>query len=137
MYLKTASIACFAVLLAACSTGSKTTDSSLTDTSSDGTTAGTGGSCTALQDGSWSTNGACFSMMMTTTLAFDATTCDFTLTGWSMDMGNPNPTGGTVSGDTVTLQGTSWSDCTGTISKGGKAIDGTCASSSCAWGLTQ
>ena len=71
-------------------------------------------------------------MVMTVDLAMDASTCAFTLDGWSMDHGDP-PGGGTVEGDQVTLSGGSLDGCTGTADEG--TVSGACTDG-CAWDLT-
>lgn len=106
--------ALFLLALAACNgggTGSDDTDSTDTDVT-----------CTALPEGGWLVNGTCIGMDMTGTLTLDNTGCGFTFSDWNMMMDMPK--GGKVSGDTVTLTGAGWTDCTGAIVDG--VVDGTC-----------
>lgn len=81
--------------------------------------------CTVLNDGTWDASGTCFGMRMSSTLAFDADSCTFTLTEWDMEMGTPNPANGEVSGEEVSLKGEAWSTCTATAA-GPRRFTGTC-----------
>ena len=103
---------------AACNTGtSDGDDTDATDTDVADVT------CTALPEGGWLVNGACIGMDMTGTLTLDQSGCGFEFSAWSMMMDMPK--GGKVDGDTVTLTGAGWTDCTGTIVDG--VVDGTCS----------
>lgn len=103
-----------------------------TDTPTDDTDASA--ACVVLSDGPWTANGTCFGMRMTTTLTMDASGCTFTLTGWDMEMGTPNPTGGEVADHTVSLDGDAWSTCTAQAA-GPRRVTGTCEAG-CAFELS-
>ena len=90
-------------------------------------------SCSPVSDGRWETTGACFGHPMDAQLSFDSSGCSFSFSDWSMDM--DLPTGGTVSGETVTLIGDSWTSCSGTLNAEGTSITGICENSGCAFGL--
>lgn len=84
-------------------------------------------SCTALSDGEWTFDGPAMGMAMGATVSMDAEQCEFTFSGWSMEMSSL-PIGGTVDGTTVTLDGDAhWSSCTGTVADDGASAEGTCA----------
>lgn len=106
-----------AALAAGCSGG----DGGTTD---DGGTEG----CTALQEGTWTMDGAAGGgMAMEATLTLDTDGCSFTFTDWNMSMGNL-PAGGTVAGDQVTLSGDAYFEtCTGTANADGSEVTGVCA----------
>jgi hypothetical protein len=116
-----------AIVLAGC-TGEETTDT-------DGTDTDVALACTALQSGAWTGAGAAFGMSMGVTLTADNDACTFTLTDWSMDMGDPDA--GTVAGDQVTLSGPDayWSTCAGTVNSDGTAIEGICTDDDAAFAL--
>jgi hypothetical protein len=81
------------------------------------------GSCEPVTAGTWTMGGSCLGMSMPTTLSVDADGCSFTLGDWTMAMDVPE--GGTVTDSEVTLSGSGWDDCTGTLA--GDSIEGTCA----------
>jgi hypothetical protein len=80
------------------------------------------GSCDPVKDGPWTMGGSCLGMDMPGTLTLEEDGCSFTLGDWTMAM--DVPTGGTVSGSEVTLTGSGWEECTGTLA--GDAIEGSC-----------
>jgi hypothetical protein len=109
--------------LTACGTAGDATDEGV-DT--DVVDTQVGSACTVLKDGTWDASGTCFGMRMSTTLTFDAASCTFTLTDWDMEMETPNPTGGSVDGDAVSLDGEPWAtSCTATASAPNR-FTGTC-----------
>lgn len=81
------------------------------------------GECVEAMAGTWEGSGDCFDMAMTNTAAVDG--CALTFSDWSMS-GEELPTGASIDGSAVTLTGTGWSDCTGTIDDSGMSIEGTC-----------
>ena len=127
-------------LLAACEDKEEdTSEGANTGEDSGDTTAGdsgdtTGDACTALQEGRWSTTGACFGMPMDAEVTMDVDNCAFTFSDWNMAMSVPD--GGTIAGDTLTFTGDGWTDCTGTIDEDGSSVTGVCAESGCAFGMT-
>ncbi|MCC7109109.1 MAG: hypothetical protein IT382_07470 [Deltaproteobacteria bacterium] len=88
-------------------------------------TGGGGGDdeCVEAMAGTWEGSGDCFAMAMTNTAAVDG--CAITFSDWSMS-GEDLPTGASIDGSAVTLSGTGWTDCTGTIADSGMSIEGTC-----------
>jgi hypothetical protein len=99
-------------LLIACSSGTvdSSGDTDVVDTEP------TGPQCTALTSGEWSGGGSALGMTMGVTLTMDEAACTFTLTDWSMVMGDL-PDQGSIDGDAVTMGSSSyWSGCTATVS---------------------
>lgn len=117
------------LLMAGCSGDDAGTDTDAVDT--DTVDTDVDAACVALTDGTYAASGSCFGMAMTVDLAFDADACSFVLENWSMNHGEA-PDGGTVVDDAVTLTGTGFDGCTGTVASG--AMSGTC-DGGCAWEL--
>jgi hypothetical protein len=86
------------------------------------------GECTAPAEGPWTMNGSCFGMAMAATLTVEADGCSFTFSDWDMAMSSP--TGGTVSGDEVTLDWPELDGCAGTTD--GATMEGSCGDG-CTW----
>lgn len=89
-----------------------------------GCSGGATGTCTPLQDGTWSLEGSAFALAVTATLTMDPTYCAFTFSEWSIATAVPD--GGTIDGTTVTLVGGGFDDCVGTLAPSG-AVRGACA----------
>lgn len=102
------------LLLCACA-ADKDTPADDTDTQDDAT-------CPALEAGTWSGNGSCFGMSMSATLTVSADGCGFTFSDWNMAMDVPE--GGELDGETFTLTGSGWTDCTGTATA--TSMEGAC-----------
>jgi hypothetical protein len=100
------------LLLCACA-ANKDTPADDSDTPDDAT-------CPALEAGTWSGNGSCFGMSMSATLSADG--CGFTFSDWNMAMDVPE--GGELDGETFTLTGDGWTDCTGTATA--TSMEGAC-----------
>ncbi|MEQ1567040.1 MAG: hypothetical protein ABMA64_15485 [Myxococcota bacterium] len=124
------------VVLMGCG-GDKTTDSGDTgsetdtdtdadsDTDTDTDTDADTDTCVALQTGVWVADGPAFGMAMTGTLTMDAAACTFTLGDWDMMMDSPS--GGSVSGDQVSFEGSpDWATCLGTADAAGTSVTGSC-----------
>ncbi len=95
------------LLLALTSACNKDADTDNGDTGSE--------SCAALTEGHWDITGSAFGMNMDADLALSEDGCAFTFSGWNMNMDVPD--GGTIQGDTITLNGTGmreWGNCEGT-----------------------
>jgi hypothetical protein len=135
MIFKTSFFLLTAISLVGCGSDTGTTDSGTTGDSGATLDSGTGGtteSCTVFTEGDWEVTGSAVGMTMTGTLTLDPDGCSFAFSDWNMGMDSPE--GGTVVGDTVTLNGNSgsrdWSECSGTAS------DANTASIQCADGAT-
>jgi hypothetical protein len=83
--------------------------------------------CTSLEDGGWTFDGAAIGMTMGGTVEMDVTNCLFAISEWSMEMSDL-PSGGEVEGDTVTLSGDApyWASCTGKVNTDGTEVSGNC-----------
>jgi hypothetical protein len=113
------------VTMLAMGAGCKPDDTEVVDTDGGGDS-DTLPACTALTDGEWDGGGSALGMTMGVTLTMDATACTFTLTNWSMNMGDM-PDAGTLDGDTVTMGSSSyWSGCEGTVDSA-EQFAGSCA----------
>ena len=88
------------------------------------------GSCVTMKTGHWNATGNTWGMDMDADV--EVQECAITFSNWNMMMSAP--TGGKISGDTVTLKGSGkWSGCTGTV-KSDTEVEGTCADDS-TWGF--
>ena len=91
---------------------------------------GKGGDCATVKNGHWTATGNTWGMDMNADI--EVKDCAVTFSNWNMMMSVPS--GATISGDTITLQGNDkWSGCTGTV-QSDTLIEGTCTGDS-TWGL--
>lgn len=82
------------------------------------------GDCTAMAEGPWMLDGTCIGMEMHATVTASSDGCSFTYEDWDMEMTNL-PSGGSVSGEEVTMDWDDKTDCVGTTD--GTTLTGTCS----------
>jgi hypothetical protein len=99
------------------------------------TACGAAPTCEPLTDGAWTADGSAFGMAMGMTLTMSADDCTFTVGGWDMEMG-PMPTGGSLDGASVVLDGDAfWASCVGDVAGSG-SMSGVCEEDGSTWTMS-